>query len=166
MALPVGWAGLALDPTRTDQLMDALTAAEPGLAGRIRVVLETSSAEVSSVAVDAASGAALPPTVIVLVQPTDGARARVVKAQVADAIAALPGIQGEPARRDERLSDAQSVRFDYTIIDPDLGAIRVRSHLVRFGGLAYLVSFAAAAESFEAAAPEFEAIAESIRFGI
>lgn len=166
MALPAGWAGVALDPAGTDQLLDALATAHPGLAARIRAVLETSGADVSSLAADLGSGAGVPPMVIVLAQPTDGARARVVKAQVAEAIAALPGIQGEPARRDERLSDAQSVRFDFSIDDPDVGVIQLRSHLVRFGGRAYLVSFVAADAAFEAVADDFEAIAESIRFGI
>ncbi|CAN5550943.1 hypothetical protein BH24CHL9_BH24CHL9_00260 [soil metagenome] len=166
MALPAGWSGVVLDPARTGQLIDALALVEPGLANRVRLVIEASGAEVSSLAVDTSSGVTTPAFAIVLIQPTDGARARVVKSRVAGAIAALPGIQGEPARRDERLSDAQSVRFDYSIDDPDLGLLQLRSHLVRFGGQAYLVSFVAPAGSFEAAGPDFEAIAGSIRFGI
>lgn len=166
MALPAGWSGVVLDPVRTDQLIDALALVQPDLASRVRLVIEASGAEVSSIAVDTSAGVPTPPFAIVLIQPTDGARARVVKSRVADAIAALPGIQGEPVRRDERLSDAQSVRFDYAIDDPDLGLLQLRSHLVRFGGQAYLVSFVAQAGSFEAAGLDFEAIAESIRFGI
>ena len=166
MALPAGWTGVALDPSRTARLMDVLALEQPDLASRARLVLEMSGAQVSSLAVDLSSDAALRPLAIVLVQPTDGAGARLVKSRVADAIAALPGIQGPPTRRDERLADAQSVRFDYTIEDPDAGSLRVRSHLVRFGGQAYLVSFAAPAAAFDAAGADFDAIAASIRFGI
>jgi hypothetical protein len=166
MTLPVGWAGVALDPARTGRLLDVLALERPDLVDRARLVLDASGAAVSSLAVDLSSEAVTRPFAIVLVQPTEGARARLVKSRVADAIAALPGIQGEPTRRDERLSDAQSVRFDYTIDDPELGALRVRSHLVRFGGQAYLVSFVAPAATFDAAGPDFEAIAGSIRFGI
>ena len=47
---------------------------------------------------------------------------------------------------------AEGVRFDYSIADPDLGELRVRSYLFRFGRRAYLVNFVASADLADDAA--------------
>jgi hypothetical protein len=75
-------------------------------------------------------------------------------------------VRGQPVRTDERRNDAGSVRFDYTIDDPDLGSLRVRSSLYRYGGQAYVVSYIAPDAAFDAARSDFEVIAGSLRFGI
>jgi hypothetical protein len=64
------------------------------------------------------------------------------------------------------LPTAKGVRFDFSVLDPDLGALQVRSYLFRFGGEAYLVCFIAAQDQFESAEPIFEVIAASLRFGV
>ena len=64
------------------------------------------------------------------------------------------------------LPTARGVRFDFSLEDPDLGAIQVRSYLFRFGGDAYLVCFVASEDGFEDAEAIFEAIAASLRFGV
>jgi hypothetical protein len=166
MALPSGWSGVAVTSSQQDQLVGAVAESEPALARRVRAVLGDTKSRVSAVAADTAANGALKPVLVVLAQPTEGRKARAVKARVADQIAGLPGIQGVPVRMDVHLPDASGVRFDYYLHDPDLGSLRARSYLFRFGGQAYLVSFAAASSSFDDAEAVFDAIAESLRFGV
>ena len=103
---------------------------------------------------------------LVLAQETDGIRPRQLKALVGEQVASLPGLRGTPIRTDERRNETGSLRFDYAIDDPDLGALRIRSSLYRYGGQAYVVSYVAAEAALNEARPDFEAIAASLRFGI
>jgi hypothetical protein len=103
---------------------------------------------------------------IVVARETGGIRPRQLKTLVAEELASLPGLRGTPMRTDERRNDAGSVRFDYAIDDPDLGALRIRSSLYRYGGQAYIVSFVAPESELDAARSDFDAIAASLRFGI
>ena len=64
------------------------------------------------------------------------------------------------------LPTAKGVRFDYTIDDPDLGELRVRSYLFRFGQHAYLVNFVASEDVADEAEAIFDQIADSLRFGV
>lgn len=166
MTLPAGWSGVAVSRPQADRLIDAVAATHDGAAERIRVVLADTRSRVSAVAADTTAPQTLAPLLLVVAQPTEGRRAHGVKTRVQEQISELPGIQGVPARTDVRLPAGSGVKFEYLIIDADLGAIRVSSYLFRFGSQAYLVSFVAAAGEFDEAEPIFEAIAASLRFGV
>jgi hypothetical protein len=166
MSLPAGWVALDLEVSSTDELLSALEDEQPGAAQRVRQVLATTGARGSMLAVDLGSDRDLPPIVLILAEDAAGIRPRQLKTLVEDQVASLPGIRAVPVRTDERRNDAGSVRFDYTIDDPDLGALRVRSSLYRYGGHAYVVSFIAPEAAFDAARSDFEIIAASLRFGI
>jgi hypothetical protein len=166
MALPVGWSGLSVSPAQTDQLIDALASSHPNLAEQIDGVLQETRLRVSMVAVDLTTQKEVPAVVLVVSQPTDGRRARFVKMRTHDQISSLPGLRGAVFRRDERLPNAVGVRFDYVLDHVDVGALRVRTYLFRFGGQAYLVSFVAAESGFDEAEAAFDAIAASLRFGV
>jgi hypothetical protein len=166
MVLPAGWSGLAVDDAQVSQLIDALAASGSALGPRIREVLEATGTRVSAIAGDPSATEDLSPLLIVLAQPTGDRQAHAVKSQVKDQISSLPGLSGGPFRDDITLPTAKGVRFDFSIEDPDLGALQVRSYLFRFGGDAYLVCFVAPADSFEEAESLFDAIAASLRFGV
>ena len=57
-------------------------------------------------------------------------------------------------------------RFDYSLDDEDLGAIRVRAYLVKYGPEAYLVNFVAPLSAADDAEELFDEIADSLRFGV
>lgn len=166
MVLPAGWIGVALDEADAGRMMDALEAANPLLAARIEGVLIGTNTRVSAVAAAAIVEAGLSPLLIVLAQPTVDLGAHAVKTLVKEQIAGLPGLVAGPFRDDVMLPAAKGVRFDYTIDDPDVGSLQVRSYLFRFASEAYLVSFVASVDAFEEAEPIFEAIAASLRFGV
>lgn len=166
MVLPSGWSGAAVDDAQTSELVDAVSVSSPDLALRIEDVLDATNSRVSAVAGDPSALGDLPPLLIVLAQPTDDQQAHAVKSLVKDQISGLPGLSGGPFRDDVTLPTARGVRFDFSLEDPDLGAIQVRSYLFRFGGDAYLVCFVASQEGFEDAEAIFEAIAASLRFGV
>lgn len=166
MSLPAGWVAIDLEASSTERLLAALAGDQPGAADRVREVLALTGARGSMIAVDLGSDRELPPVMIVLAEDAAGIRPRQLKALVGDQIAGLPGLRSEPVRTDERRNDAGSVRFDYAIDDPDLGSLRVRSSIYRYGGQAYVVSFVAPDAAFDAARSDFELIAASLRFGI
>ena len=166
MTLPAGWVALDLEASSTERLLSVLDDVHPGAAERAREVLATTGARGSMLAVDLGSDRDLPPLMLILAEDAAGIRPRQLKVLVADQVAGLPGLRGLPVRTDERRNDAGSVRFDYTIDDPDLGPVRVRSSLYRYGGQAYVVSFIAPESAFDSARSDFETIASSLRFGI
>jgi hypothetical protein len=166
MSLPTGWVAIDLDAATTEQLLSALGATMPGVEQRVRDVLAATGARGSMLAVDLGTDRDVPAMVLVLAQETDGIRPRQLKALVAEQVASLPGLRGTPIRTDERRNGTGSLRFDYAIDDPDLGALRIRSSLFRYGGQAYLVSYIAAEAALNEARSDFEAIAVSLRFGI
>jgi hypothetical protein len=166
MVLPAGWGGIALDDAQASQLLDAVAVGNPALAARIETVLTTTNSRISAIAAvpDAAAGAA--PILVVVAQPTEDRQAHAVKSLVKEQIESLPGLSGGPFRDDVTLPAAKGVQFDFSIDDPDLGALQIRSYLFRFGSDAFLVCFVAPVESFEEAELVFEAIAASLRFGV
>jgi hypothetical protein len=166
MSLPAGWAAIDLETSSTEQLLSALGEEHAGAAQRARAVLAAAGARVSMIGVDLRDHRDIAPVMIVLAEDAAGMRPRPLKVLIGDQIAELPGLRAAPVRTDERRNEAGSVRFDYTIDDADLGALRVRSILYRYGGQAYLVSFVAPEAAFDAARSDFELIAASLRFGI
>lgn len=165
--LPAGWSGMAVQAGQTDELIDAVASTMPTLASRIDEVLVERDVRVSAIAADLDTDGELTPFLVVLAQPTDGRRAREVKAHVREQIYALPGLTDEPfAPHDVILNSAKWVRFDYSISDPDLGELRVRSYLFRYGPEAYLVNFVVGADLADQAEAVFDEIAESLRFGV
>jgi hypothetical protein len=166
MSLPAGWVALDLEGSSAEQLLSALDDDHPGAAQRAREVLSSTGSRGSMLAVDLGADRDLPPLMLVLAEDAAGIRPRQIKVLVEDQVASLPGLRAHPVRTDERRNDAGSVRFDYTIDDPDLGSLRVRSSLYRYGGQAYLVSFIAPESAFDAARSDFEIIIASLRFGI
>lgn len=167
MSLPAGWSGVALTTTQTDRFIAAIAASYPGLADRISGVLEATKSRVSAVAADSTAQGDMTPMMLIVAQSTEGRKARGVKTRVYEEIAALPGIQGNPARYDVRLPAGSGVRFEYTIVDPDLGNLQVFSYLFRFGSQAYLVNFVASSDTFnDDVELEFDSIAQSLRFGV
>ena len=166
MSLPAGWVAIDLDGGTTEELLSALGATLPGVEERVRGVLAATGAQGSMLAVDLASDREVPAMMLVLSQENDGIRPRQLKALVEEQVGSLPGLRGTPLRTDERRNETGSVRFDYAIDDPDLGALRIRSSLYRFGGQAYVVSYIAQESGLDEARSDFEAIAASLRFGI
>jgi hypothetical protein len=167
MTLPAGWTGVIVNRAQSGRLTDAVDVTLPGVAERIEAVLGTTKSRVTAVAVDVSGEGAVSPLLIVVAQPTDGKRAHGVKTRVLEQISNLPGIQGIPGRHDVRLPAGSGVRFEYSIVDPDLGTLRVYSYLFRFGSQAYLVNFVASQDAFDSDAEQlFESIAESLRFGV
>ena len=166
MVLPPGWSGAAVDDAQVAQLVDALAVERPELASRIGTVLESTGSRVSAVAADPTVTEDLAPLLLVLAQPTEGEQAHAVKSAVKEQIASLPGLDGGPFRDDDTLPSARGVRYDFSLLDPDLGALQVSSYLFRYGGGAYLVCFIAPLDDIEAAEPIYEAIAASLRFGV
>jgi hypothetical protein len=166
LVLPPGWSGVAVDGAQVEDLVDALSGDSPDLGRRIDGVLNATNARVSAIAGDPAAPGELAPLLVVLAQPTQDRQAHAVKSLVKEQIADLPGLSGGPFRDDVNLPMAKGARFDFSLQDPDLGALQVRSYLFRFGEDAYLVCFIAPSADFEDAEPLFDAIAASLRFGV
>jgi hypothetical protein len=166
MVLPGDWTGAAVDEVGATQLMAALAASDPLLAERIETVLGATNTRVSAVAVGTMPLGSVGPMLLVLVQPTEDRGAHAVKTLVKDQISMLPGLTAPPVRIDVTLPAVKGVRFDFSIEDPDLGPLQVRSYLFRFASEAYLVTFVASTATFAEAEPIFDAIAASLRFGV
>jgi len=167
VVLPAGWSGVALEQDQTDTLVDTLGVSMPGLAGRMRDVLSGTQVRVSAIASDAAGDGGPTSILLILAKPTEGKRAHAVKTDVREQINGLPGLSGGPlSPHDVALSKASGIRFDYSVEDPDLGELRVRSYLFRYSRQAYLVSFVTSAADADAYEDIFDAIADSLRFGV
>ena len=166
MVLPAGWSVVAVEDGQSEELIAAAAAAMPGLGGRISDVLDGTQTTISAVAVSGAAEAAVPPMMLVLVQPTDGQKAHAMKTEVRERISALPGLSSPLSAHDVALPSARGVRFDYTIDDPDLGELRVFSYLFRFGMHAYLVNFVTTTDLTSETEAVFDSIAASLRFGV
>jgi hypothetical protein len=167
MELPAGWSSMAVASDQTDELVATVALGLPGLASRIGGVIDGTPVRVSAIAAGPVFEGGAAVVLVVLAQPTEGRRAREVKAYVREQIAVLPGLTSQPvSAHDVVLDTAQGVRFDYTIDDPDLGEMSIRSYLFRFGRQAYLVNFVAGADVAEEAEVIFDQIADSLRFGV
>jgi hypothetical protein len=166
LILPAGWSGVAVLPDETDDLVALVLGTMPELGLRVQAVVSATGLRVSAIAADPSLAGDISPVLLVLAQPTDGLRAREIKQRVRAQIGALPGLASELVPLDVYLTTGKAVRFDYTIADPDLGELRVRSYLIRTGPEVYLVNFVAGAELAEAAETIFDQIAESLQFGL
>jgi hypothetical protein len=165
MVLPAGWSGVAVDPDQTDELIVAVDAANVGLGDRITEVIGDSEIHVSAIAVNGVVEGKVAPILLVLAEPVAGRKNHVIKDDVYARLSGLPGLSGGLAPHDVRLPKAKGVRYDYTVSDPTLGEIRVRSYLFRWGKTVYLVNFVAAADLADGAAPDFDSIQDSLQFG-
>jgi hypothetical protein len=165
MVLPAGWSGVAVDPEETDLLIDAVDEANEGLGERIDEVIGDSDVHVSAIAVHGVVEGKVAPVLLVLAEPVAGRKYYAIKDDVHTRISSLPGLSGGLAPHDVLLPKAMGVRYDYTISDPSLGEIRVRSYLFRFGRMVYLVNFVASADLADAAAADFDSIQDSLQFG-
>ena len=167
MRLPAGWVGADVGRPGAAQLMTAMAATNPGLAQRMESVLGKDRTRVTAIAGEPARSAELSPVMLVLTQPLQSKKPHEFKQHVKRQIAQLPGIVASPLpAKDAGLPKAHGWRFDYSINDPDLGMLIVRSYLFDFGPNAYLVNFIATEGQADAAEAVFDAIAESLQFGI
>ena len=165
MVLPAGWAGVAVEPDATDDLIDAVDESDPGLGERIDEVIGESDVQISAIAANGVIEGKVAPVLLVLAEPVAGRKNHVIKDDVHARLNDLPGLNGGLAPHDVRLPKAKGVRYDYTISDPALGEIRVRSYLFRWGQTVYLVNFVASADLADEAAPDFDSIQDSLQFG-
>jgi hypothetical protein len=166
MVLPAGWSGVSVDRAGAGRLMEAVAASSPALAQRMSDVLGGTGTRVSAVAGDRSAASDSGPMLLVLTQPTDGRKRHELKQHVRRQISQLPGIAGKPVVQDASLSAARGWRVDFSVVDPDLGALRVRSYLIPFGRHAYLVNFIASEDAVDDADELFDAIADSLNFGV
>jgi hypothetical protein len=167
MDLPEGWSGAALTRDQTDEVMDSMMAAmPPGVAASVAEVHALSGFRISGIAGDAGNESELAPVLIVLAEPRSGRTKRELRIYVRDRIAGLPGLAGGVVPHTDVPLPTEGVRFDYRIEDPDLGALRVRSYLFRFGSQAYLMNFVAPDSGADAADALFDEIVTSVRFGV
>jgi hypothetical protein len=166
MVLPAGWSGVAVAATETPGLIDAIDAANRGLGERIEVALGDSDVRVSAIAAGAAVDGTVSPALLVLAEPVAGRKNGVIRADVLEKISGIEGLSGTLAPHDVQLPEAKGVRYDYSIVDPDLGEVRVRSLLFRYGGWVYLVNFVASAELADGATADFDEIMNSLKFGV
>jgi hypothetical protein len=165
MVLPAGWTGVAVEPEESEELIGAVDEADSGLGERIDEVIGDDDVHVSAIAANGVVEGQVAPVLLVLAEPVAGRKNHVIKDDVYERISNLPGLSGGLAPHDVRLPKAKGVRYDYTISDPALGEIRVRSYLFRFGKTVYLVNFVASAELADEAAPDFDSIQDSLQFG-
>ncbi len=165
MVLPAGWSGVAVDPEDTDELIAAVDESNAGLGERIDEVIGESDVHVSAIAVSGVVEGKVAPVLLVLAEPVAGRKNHVIKDDIYARISSLPGLSGGLAPHDVRLPKAKGVRYDYTISDPNLGEVRVRSYLFRWGKTVYLVNFVASADLADGAASDFDSIQDSLQFG-
>ena len=166
LTLPAGWVGGSVDRSETDELVDAITDAMPGLGARMEQVLGGSKTRVSAIAAGEANASGVAPVLVVLAQPTEGKRTHTIKTEVRERISYLPNLSSPLSAHDVVLPTAEGVRYDYTLDDPDLGELRVFSYLFPIGQKAYLVNFVAPADLAAEAESTFYSIADSLRFGV
>lgn len=164
MVLPAGWAGVVIEPGQTDVLIAEVSQSLPGLSQRMVDVLDGTKVWLSAIAADPVANG--DPILLVLAEPIEGRRPHAIKTDVRQRIQDLPGRMGPLSAHDVILPTAEGVRFDYTIVDSDLGELRVFSYLFGFGRTAYLVNFVASVDVADEAEVVFDAIAASIRFGV
>ena len=165
MVLPAGWQFVAVGADDTADIIDAVDAANPGLGDRIESVVGGSDVRVSAVASSGVIDGAVAPLLVVLAEPKAGRKWYGVKEDTKDRLNRLPGLRGGLTPHQYQLPLAEGVRYDYTIVDPDLGEIRVRSYLFKWGSGAYLVNFIVSADLANEASEDFEAIEDSLKFG-
>ncbi|MEX1295297.1 MAG: hypothetical protein AB1Z67_03905 [Candidatus Limnocylindrales bacterium] len=165
MVLPAGWTGIAVDAQESSEIIDAIGAANPGLGDRIDQVLADTDLRVSAIATGAVVEGKVAPLLLVLAEPRSGRKWYVVKEDTNQRLAGLPGLRGDFSPHQYQLPSAEGVRYDFTIVDDDLGEIRVRSWLFKWGRSAYLVNFVVSADLADGAETDFDAIQDSLQFG-
>ena len=165
MVLPAGWNYVAVQPDQTDEIIDAVDIANPGLGDRIEDVVGTSNLRVSAIAATEVVDGQVGPLMVVLAEPKSGRKWYAVKEDTMHHIANLPGLRGGVTPHQYQLPSAKGVRYDFTIVDEDLGEIRVRSYLFKWANSAYLVNFIVSADLINEAGSDFDSIQNSLQFG-
>ena len=165
MVLPAGWTGVAVDASATDSLIRAVAAANPGLGDRIEDVVGVGNLRVSAIATSGVVAGKVAPVMLVLAEPKAGRKPFAIKEDVKQRISSLPGLSGRVAPHEVQLPQATGVRYDYTLVDEDLGEVSVRSWLFRYGRWVYLVSFFASTDLADDAAADFDEIQNSLSIG-
>ena len=165
MVLPAGWTGVAVDASATDSLIRAVDAANPGLGDRMADVVGGSNVRVSAIATSGEVAGKVAPVMLVLAEPKAGRKPFAIKEDVKQRISSLPGLSGRLAPHEVQLPYATGVRYDYTLMDEDLGEVSVRSWLFRYGRWVYLVNFVASSDLADAAAADFDEIQNSLSIG-
>lgn len=165
MVLPAGWSGVAVDAAETEALIQAVDEANPGMGDRIEDVVDGSDMRVSAIATSGEVAGKVAPVMLVLAEPKAGRKPFAIKEDVKQRIGDLPGLNGRLAPHEVQLPHATGVRYDYTIMDEDLGEVSVRSWLFRYGRWVYLVNFFASADLADDAAGDFDEIQDSLSIG-
>jgi len=165
MVLPPGWNHLAVAPDQTDEIVDAIDAANPGLAVRIESVVGDTDLRVSAIAVSDVIDGQVGPLLVVLAEPKSGRKWYGIKEDTRARIGDLPGLRGGITPHQYQLPSAEGVRYDFTIVDEDLDEIRVRSWLFKWANSVYLVNFVVSAELVNDAGADFDFIQDSLQFG-
>ena len=165
MVLPAGWSAMAIARSGTDQLIDTVADAMPELAARIDDTLAGTKTRVSTVAAGPVNEDGSRPMLLVLAEPQDGRKLHAIKSDVQERLKGLHGLSSRLTAQDVTLTTGKGFRFDYAVDDPDLGALRVRSYLLRSGRTVYLVNFVASADPTTQEEDDFDKVATSLRFG-
>lgn len=168
MVLPPGWTGVAVEADQTDDLVAAVAAANPGLGERIEAVIGGRDLRISAIATKGVIEGKVAPLLVVIAEPKRGRKWPVVKEDIRHRLGGLPGLlRGGFSPVEYQLPHAAGVRYDFTLIDEDLGLgeIRVRSWLFKWGPSAYLVNFVVSADLADDAGTDFDDIQDSLQFG-
>lgn len=165
MILPAGWSAMAVAGNGTDELIDLLSGSMPDLAARVDDTFAGTKTRVSTVAAGPVTQDGSRSLLIVLAEPQDGRKLHAIKSDVQERLENLHGLSSRLTAQDAALVTGKGFRFDYAVDDPDLGALRVRSYLLRSGRTVYLVNFVASADPTPQEEEAFDEVATSLRFG-
>ena len=165
MVLPAGWAAMAVAQNGTDELIDLLSDTMPELATRVEDTFAGTETRVSTVAAGPVNEDGSRSMMVVLAEPQDGRKLHAIKSDAHERLKDLHGLSSRLTAQDVALTTGKGFRFDYAVDDPDLGALRVRSYLLRSGRTVYLVNFVASADPTTQEEQWFDLITSSLRFG-
>ena len=165
MVLPAGWRGIAIEDEGTEDIVDAVIAANPELTEPIAEVVDASDLRISAIATSETIEGKVAPLMLVLAEPKAGRKWYAVKEDARERLGDLPGLDGRMTSNEYRLPSAEGIRYDYVILDEHLGEIFVRSWLFKFGPWVYIVNFVVSADLANDAGVDFDSIQDSLRFG-
>lgn len=165
--MPSGWLVLPVTGDDIGPLLDLLGQSQPDVAQLIRTYLDVSGAKVSLVGVDPAlaAGGGLPPSAIVLLQPTLGFSLDLVGGVVGGALGRVPGVVGGVQKLKVALPQGDAIRFTFDVqTAAATGNIRLVQYLIVRGSQGYLVTFTTQASQIERDGPVFDRIIGSLTF--
>jgi hypothetical protein len=169
MTLPAGWVVIPVAGQDINALLGLLGQAQPQVAELIRQYLAISGASVSTVAADPRGAlTGLPPSAIVLLQPTLGFSLDLAGGVVATAISQVPGV-GAVERQKVALPAGEAIRLSYEVAataapgQPPINARLIQYLFVR-GNQGYLLTFTTLSNQVDRDLPVFDAIAGSVTF--